>query len=92
MPTIVISTADKTTADDDCLQIEFLLAPFRDAKTFSRLDTLARLVTVQAELTPGSRTLAPRHPHARESYRTNPPFVIALQPQLIYGSATMNRS
>lgn len=48
MPTIVIGTADD--APDGGLQTEFLPAPFRDAELFSRLETLARLVTMQGEL------------------------------------------
>ncbi len=56
MPTIVIGTTDAATADDDGLQIEFLPAPFRDAELFSRLDTLARLVTMQGELALRSET------------------------------------
>ena len=54
MPTIFIGAADETP--DDSLQIEFLPAPFRDAELFSRLDTLARLVTMQGELALRSET------------------------------------
>ncbi len=54
MPMIVIGTADETP--DDSLQIEYLPAPFRDAELFSRLETLARLVTMQGELVLRSET------------------------------------
>jgi two-component system cell cycle response regulator len=54
MPMIVIGMADDTP--DDSLQIEYLPAPFRDAELFSRLETLARLVTMQGELALRSET------------------------------------
>ncbi len=54
IPTIVIGAPDKTS--EDSLQIEFLPAPFRDAELFSRLETLARLATMQGELALRSET------------------------------------
>ena len=54
LPTIVIGAVDETP--EDSLQIEFLPAPFRDAELFARLETLARLVTMQGELTLRSET------------------------------------
>ncbi|MBL6951351.1 MAG: diguanylate cyclase [Alphaproteobacteria bacterium] len=54
IPTIVIGAADETS--EDSLQIEFLPAVFRDAELFSRLETLARLVTMQGELALRSET------------------------------------
>ena len=54
MPTIIIGAADETP--DDSLQIEILPGPFRNAKLFSRLAILSRLVTMQDELALRSET------------------------------------
>ncbi|MBT6913119.1 MAG: diguanylate cyclase, partial [Rhodospirillaceae bacterium] len=54
IPTIVIGFADDNS--DDNLQVEYLPTAFRDSELFSRLKTLARLVTMQGELALRSET------------------------------------
>ncbi len=54
IPTIVIG-ADAEPAKDD-LQVEYLPEAFRDSELFSRLKVLARLVTMQGELSLRSET------------------------------------